>query len=202
MVLRLLLTMGIVHLSVAVAQLTAGRDSPFQILYAANLNVGDSQIYLSNTGASGAGLAAGTSASVTGAICVNIYAFSPEEEMVTCCSCPVTPNGLVTISVRRDLISNTLTPAVPSSLVIKLIATRPIAGSCSSYAMTRGERVPGLAAWGTTIKEIAGQYQITENPALPATLSAGELTRSEALCAFIHANGSGFGICKACRMPY
>ena len=61
-----------------------------------------------NSGARGAGLNSGTSASTTGALCVNVYTFSPDEQMVSCCSCPVTPNGLVSLSARQDLISNTL----------------------------------------------------------------------------------------------
>src|SRR5688500_7249763 len=99
---------------VAFAQNPITADSPFQVRYASNLNVADSVVNITNTGARGAGLAAGTSASTTGALCVNVYAFSPDEQMISCCSCPVTPNGLVSLSARNDLISNTLTPAVPT----------------------------------------------------------------------------------------
>ena len=70
-------------------------DTPFQVRYASNLNIGDSVVNITNSGATGAGLAAGTSAATTGAICVNVYAFSPDEQMISCCSCPVTPNGLI-----------------------------------------------------------------------------------------------------------
>src|ERR1700683_4732062 len=98
-------------------------DSPYQVRYASNLNIGDSVINLTNTGAGGAGLGSGTSASITGSICVNVYAFDPTEEIVSCCSCPVTPNGLVSLDVQKDLISNPVFPRTPSSIVIKLLAT-------------------------------------------------------------------------------
>lgn len=187
---------------VAFAQPNVTVDSPFQVRYASNLNIGDSVINITNSGARGAGLAAGTSASTTGAICVNVYAFSPDEQMISCCSCPVTPNGLVSLSSRNDLISNTLTPAVPTSIVVKLLASTPVAGSCSGSAAAPGPLTSGMLAWGTTLHATptAGAFALTETQFLPATLSAGELARLTNLCTFINANGSGFGICRSCRL--
>ena len=192
-----ILTMG------AFAQVTV--DSPFQVRYASNLNIGDSVINITNTGARGAALPAGTTASITGAICVNVYAFSPDEQMISCCSCPVTPNGLRSLSVRNDLTNNTLTPAVPTSVVVKLLASVPVGGSCSNSASSAGTTAApltsGLLAFGTTIHTGPGAgSSITETPFLPATLSAGELSRLQQLCTFIQANGSGFGICNTCRL--
>lgn len=176
----------------------------FQVSYSANLNIGDSVINITNTGARGAGLAAGTTASVTGAICVNAYAFSPDEQVIACCSCPVTPNGLVSLSAKQDLISNTLTPAVPTSIVIKLLATIPIGGTCTSSASmaTVTGLTQGLAAWGTTLHATpaAGTFKGTETRFIPATLSPGELDRITTACTFINALGSGFGICRSCRL--
>ena len=192
--------------------LNSGWDSPFQIRYSANLNLGDSVVNITNSGARGAGLAAGTSASTTGAICANVYAFSPDEQMISCCSCPVTPNGLVSLSARQDLISNTLTPAVPTSIVIKLYATVPIGGLCSGSAAAPGAPAFGMLAYGTTVHAAAvtgADLAVTETPFLPATLSGssnnrfdgiGELARLTSLCNFINANGSGFGICRSCRL--
>ncbi|MGI8988946.1 MAG: hypothetical protein ACR2I2_05075 [Bryobacteraceae bacterium] len=87
-------------------------DSPFQVRYVSNLVAGDSVINISNTGASS------TSAFPTqnGNLCVNVYTFSPDEQLISCCSCPVTPNGLASLSARNDLISNTLTPGAPPRL--------------------------------------------------------------------------------------
>ncbi len=194
----------------AVSANFAPNDS-YQIRHMSNLNLGDSVVNLTNSGARGAGLAAGTTASTTGAICANIYAFSPDEQMVSCCSCPITPNGLVSLSGRSDLISNTLTPAVPTSLVIKVVATVPLANSCANSAATVSiaNLAPGLLAWGTTIKHSlsGGNPDTVETPFLPASLSIGgtagnigELGRLQQLCNFINATGSGFGICRSCRL--
>jgi hypothetical protein len=177
---------------------------PFQISYAANLADGDSFVDITNAGSSGAGLQSGTTAAITGAICANVYAFTPDEQMVSCCSCPVTPNGLVSLSAVNDLASNTLTPAVPTALVIKVLATLPVAGSCnnSAAAVTTAALGNGVKSFGTTIHStpVAGIYGVTERPFSAGTLSAGELNRIGNLCNFIIANGSGFGICRSCRL--
>ena len=199
---------------VAFAQPNATVDTQYQVRYIANLNLGDSVINITNSGARGAGLASGTSAHTTGAICVNVYAFSPDEQMISCCSCPVTPNGLVHLSARRDLVNNTLTPSVPTSLVVKLVASVPLGGtSCSGSAANWGllPLPSGMLAWGTTVHAGAtpgSDAVVTETQFLPAMLSGagilpvdiGEARRLQDLCTFINANGSGFGICSSCRL--
>ena len=188
----------------AVSAFSQAVDTPFQVRYAANLAVGDSVVNITNSGASGAALQSGTTATITGSICANVYAFTPDEQLVSCCSCPVTPSGLVSLSAKNDLASNTLTPAVPTALVIKLLATVPVAGSCnnSAAAVTTATLAPGMVAWGTTIHATptAGTYNVTETGFAPSTLSGGELARLGNLCNFILANGSGFGVCRSCRL--
>jgi len=196
-----ILVLAIMVFSIANAQV----DTPYQVRYAANLNIGESVINITNSGARGADIFWGTTASTTGAICVNVYAFSPDEQMVSCCSCPVTPNGLVNIGAVRDLISNTLTPSVPTSITIKLLATVPVGGSCnrSAAAVVTNELAPGMVAWGTTIHAAPTtpvSYAVTETPFAPATLSVGERNRLGSLCNFILANGSLYGICPSCRL--
>jgi hypothetical protein len=188
--------------AVAFAQ---AQDSPFQVRYASNLPIGDSVINITNTGASS------TTALPTqnGNLCVNVYTFSPDEQLISCCSCLVTPNGLVSLSARNDLISNTLTPGVPTSIVIKLLGSAgTTASSCNASTPGTGANglTTGMAAWGTTIHALpitpgspATTYGVTESPFTAATLSAAELTRITTLCGFIQINGSGFGICRSCR---
>jgi Flp pilus assembly protein protease CpaA len=127
-----------------------------------------------------------------------VYAFSPDEQEISCCACVVTPNALVSLSAKSDLISNTLTPAVPNSIVVKLLATNN--GACNAAAPAA--LATGLAAWGTTLHATptAGAFAVTETAFTPATLGAAELARISALCGFIQSNGSGFGICRSCRL--
>ncbi len=197
------------------ARATIFVGEPFQVRYTANLAIGDSVINFTNTGE---GLRVPVPAApVAGApvqnanLCVNVYAFSPDEQLVSCCSCLVTPDGLDSLSAINDLTSNTLTPGRPTSIVVKLLATTGTGATTACDASTAGTPANpltnGLAAWGTTIHPLpvtvgspVGTFGITETRFVPALLSAAELTRITTLCGFIQITGSGFGICKSCRL--
>ena len=184
----------------------------FQVGFASNLNLADSFLDLTNTGT----LTLPTGLTTTGNLCVNVYVFDPSEELISCCSCLVTPNGLNSLSVRNDLISNTLTPGTPTSVAIKLLATTPLGlspsgtgGTCNPATPTAtpagpgvfGSLVPGMRAWGTTIHPIpvAPGFALSDVAYQASTLSPAELTKLTLFCGFIQANGSGFGICRSCR---
>jgi hypothetical protein len=205
--LRTLVLTTLATAAAAFAQNPITADSPYQIRYASNLAIGDSYVNISNTGARGGNIVgSGVSPSITGSICANVYVFTPDEEPVSCCSCPVTPNGLVSLSAQKDLISNPLTRGTPTSVVIKLVATVPVGGSCNNSAPAVGTETlaAGMVAWGTTLhansSAAAGTYNTTETAFTPATLSAGELARLSSTCSFIASYGSGFGICNSCRL--
>jgi hypothetical protein len=171
-------------------------DTPFQINYATNLGVGDSFVTLTNSGAS----STVATPVQNGNLCINVYTYDPAEELVSCCSCPVTPNGLEFLSVKNDLIARTLTPAIPSSVVIKLVSSS--APTCNPATVGRPGNLlaPGMVAWGTTLAQTsAGVYTPERTPFTPATLSGAELNRMTTLCGFIQSNGSGYGICASCR---
>ncbi len=175
--------------TLAFSSVAFAQSDVFQVRYASNLNIGDSVINLTNTGAT---VANGVSQN----LCVNVYTFDPAEELAACCSCNVTPNALQSISVRGSLTSNPLTPAIPTSVVIKLVAST---GACNPSAVTAVAH--GLLAWGTTIHALPTSpvsYTVTETPFSQAALTAAELAHITSFCGFIQANGSGFGICSGC----
>jgi len=137
-----------------------------------------------------------------GGICANVYVFDPSEELIACCACYVSPDGLRSLSAKQDLVSNTLTPGVPGSIVIKLLASAPVTGTtCDPSSPTFANLEPGLRAWGTDLHQntAAGNYRVTENAFQDAVLSPTEQAKLTAYCGFIQANGSTFGICKSCR---
>jgi hypothetical protein len=95
----------------------------FLVGYAANLQAGESVINITNTGANGASLFGPGFGAAVGNICVNVYAFDPGEELISCCSCLVTPDQTVNLGVNRDLTMKTLTNVVPTSVTVKLVST-------------------------------------------------------------------------------
>jgi hypothetical protein len=95
----------------------------FLVGYAANLQAGESMINITNTGASGASLPGPGFGAAVGNICVNVFAFDPNEELISCCSCLVTPDQTVNLGVNRDLTARTITGVVPTSVTVKLLAT-------------------------------------------------------------------------------
>jgi hypothetical protein len=206
------------------------QDGPFQLGYAANLNIGDSYVNLTNDGWNGGFWAPSGSVpnATIGNICVNTYVFDPQEEEIGCCSCLVTPNGLQSLSAKSDLISNPLTPAVPNSIVIKLVSSAPALDSTgtnytvcnpatvnpSAFASGPGTPVTGMMAWGATLEPKQTTYGMVHVPFLQGFLNyftnpscfmggscnSDELTSLTQLCSFIQADGSGFGICNSCRL--
>lgn len=184
---QLVIAMALLCTMAVFAQNPITADSPFQVKYIGNLAAGDSVVNITNTGATG------------GNICVNVYTFSPDEQEISCCACVVTPNGLVSLSAKQDLVNNTLTPAVPGSIVVKLLATTDVV--CNAATPTTIAFVGGMAAWGTSlhIPPFAASTSVTETAFTPSTLSLAEFTRLSSLCTFIQTNGSGFGICRSCR---
>jgi hypothetical protein len=192
-------------------------DGPFQIRYASNVTVGDSYIDVSNDGASmtTTTIASGQNTlAVSGSICVNAYAFNADEEILSCCSCPLTPNGLVSLSVQRDLLNNTLTGrASPTSVVIKLVATFPpgpgiatTGNPCGTSASTVSalNLAPGMVAWGTSLHSNTSSttttYALTETPFTVAEPSIPELARLASVCSIAQLQGSGYGICNSCEL--
>ena len=65
----------------------------FQIRYVTHLDIGDLAIDISNDGQI-------STQSSGGNLCVGVYSFDPNEELQSCCSCLVTPDGLVSLSAK------------------------------------------------------------------------------------------------------
>ena len=189
--------------------------SPFQVRYAANLAVGqESWINIINDGANGASPYGPGIGPATGNICVNVYAFAPDEELASCCSCLLTPDQVVNLGVMRDIVTpgTGLTQSLGSanSLTIKLLAT--LAGadgsgtSCTNSAAWVADSgvtlAIGMVAFGTTLHAAQpgnATFAMTETPFIPASLGPAELASLSARCAGIIGNLSGYGQCNSCQ---
>src|SRR5437763_264046 len=96
----------------AVAQ-TAGENSFYFTTYYSNnvAGVPDETVRILNDGETSAPLWA------------SIYVFDDSQELSECCSCEVTPDGMLSESVRNDLTSNPLTGRLDTRGVIKVISS-------------------------------------------------------------------------------
>jgi hypothetical protein len=178
-----------------------------EMCYAANLQAGESYINIGNTGYNGDSLT-GPGSGAFGNICVNVYAFdATDEQLISCCSCLVTPNAMVSLGAKADLTSNTGTGVHPASITVKLLATLAGPGgtgtACNNSAesVTLSTVVPGIVAFSTTLHAAptAGTYATTGTACIPGSLGAQDVASVAYRCAFIIGNGSNSGICLGCQ---
>jgi hypothetical protein len=156
----------------------------------------DASVRITNPGTQGAPTLADPTA---GDLCAMIYVFRPDQQLAECCGCPVTPNGLVTLSVDYDLTSNPLTDDEFPTGVVKIVSSTGTAETtrsghevirCNAAAPTP---TPSLLAWGTHVQSSGA---VTETVFTPTALSADELASIAGRCGDILTNGSGHGVCR------
>ena len=146
--------------------------------------------------------------SPAGDLCANIYVFTPDQQMVECCSCIVTPDGLRTFSVNTDLTGNPLISATLHSGAIKIVSSAAPNDSCSvsnsavplPIAATGYTPSGLLGSWITHANDAGnGTYSISETNFFPGALAANELHKLQAQCNAISQSnsvGSVHGICS------
>jgi hypothetical protein len=123
-------------------------------------------------------------------LCANVYVFDTHEELSECCSCTVTPDGILQLSVNTDLTANPLTGVTLNTGVIKVVSASPVGGLCPVPA--NANPTPALRVWTTHVQS---GNAITETESGDATLSANEVTALNLQCKDIKQVGSGKGIC-------
>jgi hypothetical protein len=130
-----------------------------------------------------------------GNLCAMVYVFDQDQQMTECCGCVETHNGLRTISVHNNLLSNPLTGVVSTAGVIKIVSAAVNNSPCDPT--TNVTPTTNLRAWATHIQNVVGTaYPITETEFIDSPLGATELANLQAQCAFIGILGSGHGVCS------
>ena len=131
----------------------------------------------------------------TGDLCAMIYVFDNDQEMNECCGCVTTPDGLRTLSIKKDLTSNPLTVTINTG-DIKILTSFINDSPCDPTAPFGNINV-GLNTWATHIQNKVGAgFPITETVSSSSALSQGELNSLAADCFFTERLGSGRGICS------
>jgi hypothetical protein len=163
----------------------------YQLNYYSNRNNAanaDQTVRVVNPGTVGTPISAGH-----GTICADIYVFDATQEMIECCSCPITANGLLELSILNDLTQNPLTgfPA-PGSGVIKIVSDT--GANCNELAP---QPIPTLIGYASHVQQpIAGTFVTTEDEFQDAYLAQEELAFLGQACSFVQYLGSGKGVCQ------
>lgn len=142
----------------------------------------DTTMRLTNTGLTG------------GDLCAMIYVFDNDQQLSACCGCLVTPDGLRTLSVGKDLTSNPLTGTRSRNGVITVVPSQPRADlSCDPAVLAPSGAVH---SWVTHIQANAQKtFSVTEAKSQETDLSDAERTSLESQCGFLIRLGSGQGVC-------
>jgi len=166
--LMLTLAMAMMIGGTALAQNPITEDAPYFVTYYSNANTAsapDQTVRIINGGAGG-GLN----------LYANIYVFDDSEELQECCSCLVTPDGLLSESVNKNLTAAPITSIKPTRGVIKVLA------GTNNDATAIGTLSAGLTGWSTHVQKLASGYLLTEASMHPMTLSAAEFALLQNLC--------------------
>jgi hypothetical protein len=114
----------------------------------------------------------------------SIYVFDDSEELQECCSCLITPDGLLSESVNNNLTKSPLTGIKPQRGVIKIISSA-IESDVNTNFIANAPTA-GIRAWATHVQKLTSGFAVTETPFADANLAASEESLLEALCLFDH----------------
>ncbi len=134
--------------------------------------------------------------SPTGDVCASFYVFDASQEMIACCSCRVTPDGLLSVSVANHLTARPLTSIVPVSGVIKMVTLAATGGDCSADAAFTAADASLVRGFSSRIETAGGATYITESEIRAVVLGADEAAFLAQACLFVEYLGSGRGVCE------
>lgn len=129
-------------------------------------------------------------------MCAMIYVFDQTQEMNECCGCVISDNGLVTLSLLKDLTANPLIGKEPNAGAIEIVpATLPANGQCNAGTPSPNSM---LAAWETNVQGAngtAGPYSVSETLSTVDPLNPTEQQVLAVSCGLLQTLGSGSGSC-------
>lgn len=125
--------------------------------------------------------------SPAGDLCASIYVFDSTEELEECCSCRITPNGILSLSLNRSLTNNTATGRTLSRGVVVVVSSSLVAGQCDAAASAPHI---GIRAWLTHIQQwspgsTTTTYAITEEELAAASFGSAAKADLAEDCGFL-----------------
>ena len=138
-------------------------------------------------------------------IFADIYVFDDSEEFQDCCSCFISPDGLLSESVNKELVNDTVSVTGRAEInrgVIKVVGDRY--GEPEDFSVAPGLRgfMTHVQATSTTVSTTPpfsstgkAPFYVTETPLADSNLSTAETDALEETCSLAITLGSGAGIC-------
>ncbi len=201
-------------LETATASLTVTAATELQD-YFSNANTTGGQGFVNITAPFEGNETASSPVAQEGEICAMIYVLNTDQALQACCGCPVTADGLLTLSISGNLAPNPLASGkILHDGSIRILSTAinaavtgleeprgvncdTVTGACCDPTADHGSEplVPQLelAAWANHVQNT--QITEAEFQTTPAAEAAGDLTNLPSLCAFAVEAGSGQGVC-------
>lgn len=121
--------------------------------------------------------------------------------MSECCGCLVSQDGLLTLSLRKNLLSNPLT-GVPSTAgtVVVIPAAQASSGGCNASSLTPAG---SLIAWSTRLPASpSAQSSTVDETFSNSPLDPNSAAAIQAQCSFVQKLGSGQGLCGCGSSQY
>ncbi|MGA7795342.1 MAG: hypothetical protein WCA19_20060 [Candidatus Acidiferrales bacterium] len=142
-----------------------------------------------------------------GNLYASIYVFNDSQELTQCCSCPITPDGLLSESVLKNLTANAIRTEIDTRGVIKVISSSTFSAPFSPPFPANPETAfattptPGLRVWAThvqgtsvtnvpyngSVPVVHGPWFVTETKAADSNLASSEQTLLQMLCYYDYA---------------
>ena len=142
-------------------------------------------------------------------IWADIYVFDDSEELQDCCACEISPDGLLSESVNKQLVNNAVSVTGRAEInrgVIKVVGD-PTGDPTSIYVK---DPAPGLRGTMTHVQSTSttvsntspysstgkAPFYVTEAPLADSNLSPAESEALSESCSLAITLGSGFGVCS------
>jgi len=205
---------GFVFATVVIALIVSGSAmaQQYSVTYFSNANTSgapDGTLRIINDGYEATACPNGA---CNGTLWADIYVFDDSEEMIACCSCRITSDGLLSESVDQQL-ANPAGPTGPGVIgstfstrgefsrgVIKVVGSNnndptdpvPTYGLHGWMTHIQGAKVSAL---GSANPKEASPFYVTETQLSEASLSSAELSSLGAVCSYGVTTESGYGYC-------
>jgi hypothetical protein len=131
-------------------------------------------------------------ASPAGDLCASVYVFDSIEELNECCSCRITPNGMLSLSVNTNLTSSPLTGKIVTRGIVKVVSSKLSGGRCDPNVVAPQT---GIRGWTTHVQLANMGFSITEEELTDSTYGSVESADLAEDCTVLTELADNQGIC-------